>query len=192
MPSWRRGGNLVAKTARRDDCKKPTADGGGSDDDRWHPEVHALAEGRESTLTVSEGAAAVDWALGRSRRGKPGGDVSFCVRQVLVELSQKLAGPDTCLASWARVLRSRFRRRTGTKPHSATRLDYVCRETVSRPPLLWSSRRLSLDKRVAVIHWELGRQLRLTRARLVALLSLVRLRRAHAQNFLIPGGLWRR
>ena len=93
VPSWRRG-NLVAKTARRDDCKKPTADGGGSDDDRWHPEVHALAEGRESTLTVSEGAAAVDRALGRSRHGKPGGGVIFRVRQVLVEWSQKLAGPD--------------------------------------------------------------------------------------------------
>ena len=84
----------MAKIARRDDCKKPIAGGGGSDDDRWHPEVHALAEGRESTLTVSEGAAAVDRALRRSRRGKPGGDVSFfCVRQVLVEWSQKLAGP---------------------------------------------------------------------------------------------------
>eukprot|EP00903_Cladosiphon_okamuranus_P011768 g11062.t1 len=54
----------LAKTTRRDDRKKTTADGvGGNDDYRWHREVRALAEGRESTITVGEGAAAVDRVL---------------------------------------------------------------------------------------------------------------------------------
>lgn len=56
----------LAKTARRDDRKKPVADGvggSGNDDNRWHREVRALAEGRGGTVTVGEGAAAVDRVL---------------------------------------------------------------------------------------------------------------------------------
>lgn len=57
----------LASTARRDDRRKTTADGGGGgsgvDDDRWRREVRALAEGHGGTITVGEGAAAVDRVL---------------------------------------------------------------------------------------------------------------------------------
>lgn len=55
----------LTKTAERDDRKKTAADGGGSgySEGRWHREVRALAEGRGSTVTVGEGAAAVDRVL---------------------------------------------------------------------------------------------------------------------------------
>lgn len=64
---------VVVATARRIDRRKNTADGaggggggggaGGADDHRWRREVRALAEGHEGTITVGEGAAAVDRVL---------------------------------------------------------------------------------------------------------------------------------
>lgn len=57
----------LASTTRKDDRRKNTADGGGGgggvDDGRWRREVRALAEGRGGTITVGEGAAAVDRVL---------------------------------------------------------------------------------------------------------------------------------
>eukprot|EP00752_Nemacystus_decipiens_P009212 g8228.t1 len=58
----------LAKSTRRDDRNRTSADGdgsggGGNDDNRWQREVRALAEGRGSTVTVGEGAAAVDRVL---------------------------------------------------------------------------------------------------------------------------------
>lgn len=55
----------LASTARRNERRKSTADGGGCsfDDARWRREMRALAEGEGSTITVGEGAAAIDRVL---------------------------------------------------------------------------------------------------------------------------------
>lgn len=57
----------LASTARRNQRRKSTADGGGCsfDDARWRREMRALAEGEGegSTITVGEGAAAIDRVL---------------------------------------------------------------------------------------------------------------------------------
>lgn len=86
----------LAKTARRDDRKKTTGDGGGGgghDDDRWHREVRALAEGRGSSVTVGEGAAAVDRVLREIKAWETRGRGKRYVFRV-VERGQELAGPN--------------------------------------------------------------------------------------------------
>lgn len=57
----------LASTARRDERRTSVGHGsgidGGVDGDRWRCEVRALAEGQAGTITVGEGAAAVDRVL---------------------------------------------------------------------------------------------------------------------------------
>ncbi|CAB1099680.1 unnamed protein product [Ectocarpus sp. CCAP 1310/34] len=55
----------LGSTARRNERRKSTADCGACsfDDARWRREMRALAEGEGSTITVGEGAAAIDRVL---------------------------------------------------------------------------------------------------------------------------------
>ncbi|CAM9200039.1 unnamed protein product [Ectocarpus fasciculatus] len=92
----------LASTARRNERRKSTADGGGCsfDDARWRREMRALAEGEGegSTITVGEGAAAIDRVLREmqaweSRGREPTLRHFPCLRGTLEALSSWGSGP---------------------------------------------------------------------------------------------------
>ncbi|CAM9238514.1 unnamed protein product [Ectocarpus sp. 8 AP-2014] len=90
----------LASTARRNERRKSTADGGACsfDDARWQREMRALAEGEGSTITVGEGAAAIDRVLKEMQawetRGREPTLKHFpCLRGTLEALSSWGSGP---------------------------------------------------------------------------------------------------